>query len=102
VTGRHTFVEARRNLRRLLDGADHADAVAQFTEDWRRVRIIELNEAVCSAAAELAEQTGAWAQSPSTRGDVEPSELSEAPTSSVRSVDVTFHLRLEGVPSSQR
>jgi predicted nucleic acid-binding protein len=33
--------------------------VAQFTEDWRRFRLIELDEAVCSAAAELAEQTGA-------------------------------------------
>jgi len=59
VTGRHTFVEARRNLRRLLDGADHADAVAQFTLDWRGFRVTGLDEAVCSAAAEVAEQTGA-------------------------------------------
>ena len=35
------------------------------------------------------------------RGATWPSERSGAPTSSVRSVDVTFLRRLEGVPSAQ-
>lgn len=45
VTGRHTLVEMRRNLARLLarllDGAYHADAVAQFTDHWQRFRVVE-------------------------------------------------------------
>ena len=37
VTARHTLLEARRNLRRLLgSGDEHLDAPAQFTDDWHR------------------------------------------------------------------
>jgi len=59
VTGRHTLVEARRNLARLLEGEAHRDAVATFTADWRRFEVIEVDVAPCERAAELAEHSGA-------------------------------------------
>ena len=58
VTGRHTLVETRRNLARLLEGEAHRDAVEAFAVDWRRFEVIELDVVVCEAAAELAERTG--------------------------------------------
>ncbi len=59
VTGRHTLVETRRNLRRLL-GSDHehSDALDQFTDDWQRCEVVELDAAVCQSAAVLAESSG--------------------------------------------
>lgn len=60
VTGRHTLVEARRNLRRLLGlGDDYIDALAQFTDDWQRCRVVELDADLCLSAAQMAERTGA-------------------------------------------
>lgn len=57
ATGRHTFVEVRRNLVRLLRGRDLAFARDAFADDWRNVLVVELDERVCTRAAELAEET---------------------------------------------
>ncbi len=59
LTGRHTIVEVRRNLARLLDGGSLRDARAAFAEDMRAISVIELDEATCDAAAAIAEATGA-------------------------------------------
>lgn len=59
VSGRHTAVEVRRNLVRLLGGRGLAVARDQFAADWRRCHVIELDGATCDIAAELAEVTGA-------------------------------------------
>jgi uncharacterized protein len=60
VTARHTLVEARRNLRRLLGPSDdYLDALAQFTDDWTRCRVVELDADLCLSAAQIAERTGA-------------------------------------------
>lgn len=58
LTARHTIVEVRRNLARLLTGRDLATARAAFAEDLASVSIIELDEATCEAAASIAETTG--------------------------------------------
>ncbi|MEX0869147.1 MAG: type II toxin-antitoxin system VapC family toxin [Nitriliruptoraceae bacterium] len=59
VTAAHTLVEMRRNLARLLSGDALEDALVQFRLDWDGLRVIELDLAVCEAAAEVAERTGA-------------------------------------------
>jgi predicted nucleic acid-binding protein len=59
VTGRHTAVELRRNLARLLEGAALHGARAQFAEDWRRMHVVEVDELTCEIAADIAEATGA-------------------------------------------
>lgn len=58
VTGRHTVVEVRRNLSRLLTATDATSARAAFAEDLRSLAIIELDAATCELAATVAEQTG--------------------------------------------
>lgn len=58
TTGRHTLVEVRRNLARVLSGPDLAAAQAAFSEDWNNVAVVELDELTCEHAAKLAEQTG--------------------------------------------
>jgi predicted nucleic acid-binding protein len=55
VTARHTWVEVRRNLARLLQGSDLADAQRYFLSDFRRSNIVELDEATCDLAAQIAE-----------------------------------------------
>jgi len=59
VTGRHTLVEVRRNLPRLLEGEALAAAREQFAADWRRSNVVELDELTCEIAADVAEATGA-------------------------------------------
>jgi predicted nucleic acid-binding protein len=59
LTARHTIVEVRRNLARLLSGRDLAAARATFADDLRSISIIELDEATCDSAALIAESTGA-------------------------------------------
>jgi predicted nucleic acid-binding protein len=61
VCGAHTTVEVRRNLARLLSGASLRDARTRFARQWRRVRVVDLDERTCDLAAELAEETGARA-----------------------------------------
>ena len=58
VTARHTIVEVRRNLARLLSGADLAAARSTFSEDLEALSIIELDEVTCEGAAAIAETTG--------------------------------------------
>lgn len=59
VTARHTVVEVRRNLARLLEGADATAARAAFIEDLAAFGIVELDEVTCEGAAGIAELTGA-------------------------------------------
>lgn len=58
LTARHTIVEVRRNLARLLSGRDLASARAAFADDLRSISIVELDEATCDSAALIAESTG--------------------------------------------
>ncbi len=58
LTARHTVVEVRRSLARLLSGRDLAAARAMFSEDLRAFSIIELDATTCEAAATIAEMMG--------------------------------------------
>ena len=58
VTGRHTIVEVRRNLARLLDATAAREARSNFSEDIREFDIVELDDGTCELAAAIAEQTG--------------------------------------------
>jgi predicted nucleic acid-binding protein len=58
VTGRHTIVEVRRNLSRLLDVEAVVDARAAFFEDLESFHLVELDPTTCELAATIAEQTG--------------------------------------------
>jgi uncharacterized protein len=58
LTARHTIVEVRRNLARLLDGRDLATARSAFAVDLEVLSIVELDEVTCEAAATVAEVTG--------------------------------------------
>lgn len=58
LTARHTIVEVRRNLGRLLSGRELIAARAAFADDLRSVSIIEIDEATCKSAASIAETTG--------------------------------------------
>lgn len=57
LTARHTIVEVRRNLARLLSGRDLAAARAAFDDDLRSFSVIELDETTCESAATIAETT---------------------------------------------
>ena len=58
LTARHTIVEVRRNLARLLSGRDLVAARLAFADDLRSFSIIELDESTCESAAMIAETTG--------------------------------------------
>jgi uncharacterized protein len=58
LTARHTIVEVRRNLARLLSGGDLVAARTAFLDDLRSMSIIELDEATCESAASIAETAG--------------------------------------------
>lgn len=59
LTGRHTLVEVRRNLARMLAGAALEAAREELAGDWRRFNVVELDELTCDIAADIAEATGA-------------------------------------------
>jgi predicted nucleic acid-binding protein len=59
VTGRHTIVEVRRNLGRMIAGRVLSDARAAFAADLSAIAIVELDAATCELAATIGEQTGA-------------------------------------------
>jgi predicted nucleic acid-binding protein len=59
VTGRHTVVELRRNLARLVAPGDLAGARALFERDLSAISLVELDATTCEAAAVIAEVTGA-------------------------------------------
>ncbi len=58
LTARHTIVEVRRNLARLLGEADAAAARSELARDLRAFSIVELDEVTCETAAGIAELTG--------------------------------------------
>ncbi len=58
VTGRHTAVEVRRNLARMLTGTALTEARSWFATDLSSFAIIELDHDTCELAATIAEQTG--------------------------------------------
>lgn len=58
VTARHTIVEVRRNLPRLLDGRRAAEARAAFARDLDAFALVELDADTCEAAASIAEAAG--------------------------------------------
>jgi predicted nucleic acid-binding protein len=58
LTARHTSVEVRRNLARLLDETVAAAARSAFARDLRAFSIVELDEVTCETAAGIAEMTG--------------------------------------------
>jgi uncharacterized protein len=58
VTARHTVVEVRRNLARLLAGRELAAARSAFRRDLEALSIVELDQATCEGAAAIAEITG--------------------------------------------
>jgi predicted nucleic acid-binding protein len=59
LTARHTLVEIRRNLARLLDDRAATAAKSAFIDDLASFGIVELDEITCAAAADIAELTGA-------------------------------------------
>lgn len=58
ATGRHTVVEVRRNLARLLSGSALAEARSSFVHDVAALAIIELDSRTCELAATIGEETG--------------------------------------------
>jgi predicted nucleic acid-binding protein len=59
LTARHTIVEVRRTLARILSGHELIAARSAFADDLRSISIIELDEGTCDSAALIAESTGA-------------------------------------------
>jgi uncharacterized protein len=59
LTARHTIVEVRRNLARLLDEPDAAAMRSALARDLEALSIVELDSATCEGAAAIAEVTGA-------------------------------------------
>jgi predicted nucleic acid-binding protein len=62
ISARHTWVEVRRNLSRLLRAPELFKARDAFTRDWDRVNVVELDETTCAMAADVAELTLARTQ----------------------------------------
>lgn len=58
ITGRHTIVEVRRNLARVLGPTAATAARRSFTQDLASFSIIELDPGTCELAATVAEQSG--------------------------------------------
>jgi len=58
ASGRHTLVEVRRNLVRILSPPQLADVREAFLVQWDQMQIVELDEDLCERSAELAETTG--------------------------------------------
>ncbi len=58
VSGRHSLIEVRRNLPRLLEGRSLATARSAFEVDWRRTSVVELDAETCERATQLAETLG--------------------------------------------
>lgn len=59
LTARHTIVEVRRNLARLLDPGDAAAARSAFLQDVKAFGIVEFDAFTCESAASISELTGA-------------------------------------------
>lgn len=59
ITARHTEIEVRRSLARLLRGRELGRAQEAFRTDWQRTHIVELDKVLCGLASDIAEITGA-------------------------------------------
>lgn len=59
VTARHTRIEVRRNLARLLEGRALDSGRNSFEMDWERTNVVALDETTCNLAVDVAEATGA-------------------------------------------
>jgi predicted nucleic acid-binding protein len=57
-SGRHTFVEVRRSLARVMSDQDIVRLRQTFENDWRRTTVVELDEVTCRLAVDIAEETG--------------------------------------------
>ena len=57
VTSRLTEIEVRRNLSRLLEGPELADARRRFATDLDAFALVALDATTCGEAARVAEQT---------------------------------------------
>jgi predicted nucleic acid-binding protein len=58
TTARHTQVEVRRNLTRILEASGFTTFRHWFDHDWTELSVIELSEPVCAKSADFAEETG--------------------------------------------
>ena len=58
VTSWVSFVEVRRNLARVLMGAELREAKAQFVADLDSMALVAVDEATCRTAAQIGEQLG--------------------------------------------
>ncbi len=58
LTARHTVVEVRRNLARLLTERDATAARSAFMDDLAALSLIELDANTCEMGAAIAEVTG--------------------------------------------
>lgn len=58
LTARHTVVEVRRNLARVLAERDAGEARSAFLGDLEALSLIELDATTCERAAAIAEVTG--------------------------------------------
>ncbi len=58
LTARHTVVEVRRNLARVLDERDAGEARTAFMADLEALSLIELDADTCEMAAAIAEVVG--------------------------------------------
>ena len=58
VTSWVTFVEVRRNLARVLRGAELREAKDQFAADMESIAVVAVDESVCRGAAQIGEQLG--------------------------------------------
>lgn len=59
VTARHTIVEVRRNLARLVSHRDLRTVRGAFMHDMEAFAVVELDPVTCEAAASIAEVTHA-------------------------------------------
>lgn len=59
VTARHTEVELRRNLARLVEPGQLGAVRARALADLAAMAVVALDDVTCQAAAEIGEQTGA-------------------------------------------
>lgn len=58
TTARHTRVEVRRNIARVVDEPDLTKFRSWFEDHWADTTVIELTDVVCERAVELAERVG--------------------------------------------
>jgi uncharacterized protein len=58
ATGRHTYVEVRRNLARVLRETSLETARERFASDWEEVDVVDIGAHGAEVAAVLAERTG--------------------------------------------